>query len=139
MSVSSTPRQRPERAAFRERPMVKLQPQQFDRTASLFDADLPNRRMLESVLAGRNPGWVFADRAGRPGAAVVVSHYSFTYLGGRPDRELLAFALARSPVEKPVVICTRDTRAVPPSFIADDPVVDRIEFVDLAPTWSAPL
>ena len=61
--------------------MVQLQPCQFARVVSLFDDDLPNRPILESVLADRNPGWVFADPEERPTAAVVVSRYSFTYLG----------------------------------------------------------
>lgn len=76
--------------------MVQVEPRQVDAIASLFDGDLPNRPMLESVLADRNPGWVFTDSAERPTAAVVVSRYSFTYLGGRPNRALLDFALARS-------------------------------------------
>ena len=71
--------------------MVQLQPRQFARVVSLFDGDLPNRPMLESVLANRNPGWVFADFAEGATAAVVVSRYSFTYLGGRLDRALLDF------------------------------------------------
>jgi len=99
-------------------PMVQLQPRQFARVVSLFDGDLPNRPMLESVLADRNPGWVFADSEERPRAAVVVSRYSFTYLGGRPDGKLLDFALARSaPVDDPLVICSADEAVVAASFI----------------------
>ena len=84
----------------------------------MFDGDLPNRPMLESVLADRNPGWVFADFAERATAAVVVSRYSFTYLGGRLDRALLDFALGRSaPVGDPLVICPADKATVSASFI----------------------
>jgi hypothetical protein len=94
-------------------PMVQLQPRQFARVVSMFDGDLPNRPMLESVLADRNPGWVFADFAERATAAVVVSRYSFTYLGGRLDRVLLDFALGRSaPVGDPLVICPADKATV---------------------------
>ena len=61
-----------------------------------------------------SPSWPIATRAGcsriprsAPTAAVVVSRYSFTYLGGQPDRALLDFALARSaPVGDPLVICS---------------------------------
>jgi GNAT superfamily N-acetyltransferase len=117
--------------------MVQLQPHRFAGVASLFDGDLPNRPMLESVLADRNSGWVFADREARPTAVVVVSRYSFTYLGGRPDRELLDFALARStPVDDPRVICSA---TLPASFIEGGRTIDRIEFTQLEPTWTTPL
>lgn len=120
--------------------MVQLPPRQFDRVVPLFDDDLPNRPMLESVLADRNPGWVFADRAERATAAVVVSRYSFTYLGGRPDHELLDFALASSaPADDPVVICSPDEATVPASFMKGGRTIDRIEFSQLEPTWKAPL
>jgi GNAT superfamily N-acetyltransferase len=106
----------------------------------LFDPDLPNRPMLESVLAGRNPGWVFADSPERPAAAVVVSHYSFTYLGGRPDRALLEFAFARSaPADTPLVICPSDGAPVPADLIESGRMIDRIEFSRLEPTWRVPL
>jgi ribosomal protein S18 acetylase RimI-like enzyme len=117
--------------------MVQLQPRRFDSIAPLFDDDLPNRPLLESVLADRNPGWVFADREERPTAAVAVSRYSFTYLGGWPDRELLDFALARSaPASNPLVICSA---GLPASFITGGRTIARIEFSQLQPTWKAPL
>ena len=120
--------------------MVQLEPRQFDRVAHLFDDDLPNRPMLESVLADRNPGWVFADREDRPTVAIVVSHYSYTYLGGWPERGLLDFALARAtPVSDPLVIWWPDTAPGPPSLIPGGHTVDRIEFTQLVPTWKAPL
>ena len=120
--------------------MIQLQRQQFDGVRPLFDEDLPNRPMLESVLAGRNSGWVFADRAERPTAAVVVSRYCFTYLGGGPDRALLDFALAGSaPAAAPVVICSPHRATVPPGLIESGHTIDRIEFSQLLPTWSAPL
>ena len=120
--------------------MVPLQPRRFEGVVPLFDHDLPNRPMLESVLADRNPGWVFADREERPTAAVVVSRYSFTYLGGPPDRGLLDFALASStPVGDHLVICPPDNAPGPPSFIEGGRTIDRIEFGRLEPTWKAPL
>lgn len=120
--------------------MIQLPPQQFDGVRPLFDDDLPNRPMLESVLADRNPGWVFADRAERPTAAVVVSRYCFTYLGGRPDRALLDFALAGSaPAAALVVICSPHRAAVPASLLEGGRTIDRIEFSQLVPTWGAPL
>src|SRR5262245_6389801 len=120
--------------------MIQLEPSQRDRVRPLFDDDLPNRPMLESVLAGRNPGWVFADHAERPTAAVVVSHSSFTYLGGRPDRALLDFALAGSaPATAPVVICPPDPVTSTKSVIEGGRTIDRIEFSQLVPTWRAPL
>jgi ribosomal protein S18 acetylase RimI-like enzyme len=119
--------------------MVQLQPRQFARVVSLFDGDLPNRPMLESVLADRNPGWVFADSAERATAAVVVSRYSFTYLGGRPDRALLDFAVGRSaPVGDPLVIYPAGKATIPASFIEGGRTIDRIEFTQLEPTWKAP-
>jgi len=45
--------------------MVQLQPRQLAQVVSMFDGDPPNRPMLESVLADRNPGWVLADFAER--------------------------------------------------------------------------
>jgi RimJ/RimL family protein N-acetyltransferase len=127
-------------AAPRGWPLVQLSPRQFARVAPLFDADLPNRPMLESVLADRNPGWVFADFEERPTAAVVVSRYSFTYLGGRPDGALLDFALGRSaPVDAPLVISASDPATTPASVIAGGRTIDRIEFSQLAPTWQATL
>ena len=120
--------------------MIQLPPGRFDRVLPLFDDDLPNRPLLESVLGDRNPGWVFADREERPMAAVVVSRYSFTYLGGQPDRELLEFALAGSaPVDDAVVICSADEDTAPESFIEAGRTIDRIEFTQLEPTWEAPL
>lgn len=120
--------------------MIHLDSHQFGRVAALFDDTLPNRPLLESVLADRNPGWVFADREEQPTAAVVVSLYSFTYVGGRPDRELLDFALARSaPASKPRVICSPDEVSSPAGFIEGDPTIDRIEFTHLVPTWRAPV
>src|SRR5262245_3951100 len=116
--------------------MVQLEPSRFARVVPLFDDDLPNRPMLESVLADRNPGWVFADCAERPTAAVVVSRYSFAYVGGRPDGELLGFAFARSaPVADPIVICPPGGEAVPAGVIEGGRTIDRIEFSQLEPTW----
>src|SRR5262249_12730107 len=120
--------------------MVQLAPPEFARVVALFDGNLPNRPMLESVLADRNPGWVFADSEARPTAAVVVSRYSFTYLGGRPDGALLDFAFARSaPAEDPLVICAADTTAALESVADTRRTIDRIEFSQLAPTWTAPV
>jgi len=121
--------------------MVQLQPRQFARVEALFDDDLPNRPMLESVLADRNPGWVFADSTERPTAAVVVSRYSFTYLGGRPDRALMDLAFARSaPVDAPLVIfASGDGATVPANLIDNGRTIDRIEFSQLEPTWKTPL
>jgi GNAT superfamily N-acetyltransferase len=120
--------------------MVQLEPRQFARVVPLFDGDLPNRPMLESVLADRNPGWVFADAPERPAAAVVVSRYSFTYLGGRPDRALLDFAFAHStPADAPLVICPSDGAALPADLIASGRLIDRIEFSRIEPTWTVPL
>jgi RimJ/RimL family protein N-acetyltransferase len=114
--------------------MVQLSPGQFARVASLFDDDLPNRSMLESVLADRNPGWAFADTEDGPTAAVVVSCYSFTYLGGRPDGELLDFALARSaPAYAHLVIVPPDSAGI----LERGLTVDRMEFSQLEPTWKA--
>jgi len=83
---------------------------------------------------------VFADRAAGPTAAAVVSHSSFTYLGGRRDRELLDFALTGSlPAADSVVICAPDRVPVPVDFIGSDRTIDRIEFSHLEPTWNGPL
>jgi hypothetical protein len=49
--------------------MVQLQPRQLAQVVSMFDGDPPNRPMLESVLADRNPGGVLADFAERATAA----------------------------------------------------------------------
>src|SRR5262245_10929973 len=117
--------------------MVELDSPQFARVSSLFDENLPNRPMLESVLADRNPGWVFADSGERPTAAVVVSRYSFSYLGGHVDRALLECALTRSvPAAEPLVIWPANA-AVPEGV--GPRTIDRIEFSHLEPTWTAPL
>ena len=119
--------------------MVQLRPEHVGSVSSLFDDELPNRPMLESVLADRSPGWVFADREARPTAAVVVAHYGFTYVGGRPDRDLLAFALGRSaPAADPLVICFRDEAVGPGGFMQGGRTIDRIEFSALEPTWAGP-
>jgi ribosomal protein S18 acetylase RimI-like enzyme len=112
--------------------MVELEPARAGGVAPLFDDDVPNRPMLESVLGDRNPGWIFADRAEQPTAAVVVSRYSFTYLGGRPGPALVEFALARSaPVGNPLIVCPAD---VAPGLGEGLRPIDRLEFSQLDPT-----
>ena len=119
--------------------MVQLEPGRVPGVRSLFEDDLPNRPMLEAVLGGRNPGWVFADREQGPTAAVVVSRYSFTYLGGRFDGELLDFALASSaPVSDPLVVCPPDEAAIPARISEGGRTIDRINFSRLEPGGTAP-
>jgi GNAT superfamily N-acetyltransferase len=119
--------------------MVELKsPAQVDGVRHLFGVDLPNRPMLESVLARRNPGWVFADRAEQPAAAVVVSRYSFTYVGGSWDRDMLDAALAASePAGQALVIWGGDHLDRRPIPEGRGVVAERIEFTDHAPTWPA--
>ena len=119
--------------------MVQLESTQFARIGPLFDPDLPNRPMLESVQAGRNPGWVFADAEGRPTAAVVVSNYGFTYVGGRLDRALLDFALDRAaPAADALVICPAEGALALTGSTDVGRTIDRIEFSCLEPTCDAP-
>lgn len=119
--------------------MIELKPPaETDGVRGLFAGDLPNRPMLESVLAGRNPGWVFADRVEPPAAAVVVSRYSFTYVGGMWDLRLLHAAIAASHLAGQALVIWGgddfDRRPIPEG---GGVVVERIEFTDHALTWRA--
>jgi GNAT superfamily N-acetyltransferase len=119
--------------------MIELKaPAETDGARGLFAVDVPNRPMLESVLAGRNPGWVFADQAEHPAAAVVVSLYRFTYVGGRWNRPLLDAAIAAShPTGQVLVIWGGDDLDRQPIPEGRGDVVERIEFTDHVPTWRA--
>lgn len=116
--------------------MRELAVDQYDSVRELFAGDLPNRPIMEAVLAGRAPGSVFVDDPAAPTAAVCNSQYGWSHLGGAVKQSLLdeaARAVRRRRVFELIVPFDGLGELSPPAGYKS--AYGRIHFDQLEPTW----
>ena len=74
--------------------MIELEPSAFHTIAPLF-ADIDHSiALVYAVLEGSSPGRILCDRRVSPRSALLLTHVGYSYVGGDPDNEAFAGALA---------------------------------------------
>ena len=119
--------------------MIELKPAGHPKAAAVFTDDQPNRPMLEALFGGRAPGRLFVDDADAPTAAIVVSRYGWSYLGGAVTQAMLDHAVGTARERQAVdLIPPFDGLGdlTPPEDLKE--ATPRLHFTGMRPSWSSP-
>ncbi len=116
--------------------LTKLVPPCPRSVVRCFAKEFPNRGMLESVVAGRNPGWVWVDDPTAPRAVILASGYGWCYASDAVTAEQCAAV-----IEVDRRLQTMNFLVPPGSpweslFPQADAVVERLEFSKHRKTWN---